>query len=435
MNTPIYDFVNKYRKSGTLRLHMPGHKGTSLLGVEEYDITEIKGADSLYEAQGIIKESENNASLLFGFPTFYSTEGSSQCIRAMLFLAKQKGIKRILAGRNAHKAFITACALLDLEVEWLYGNSSYLSCNIDEDSLKEAIVKEKPDAVYITSPDYLGNLSDVKAISEICKKHNILLLVDNAHGAYLKFLENSLHPIDLGADMCCDSAHKTLPCLTGGAYLHIKDEDLANKAKNALSIFGSTSPSYLILQSLDLVNKYISEGYKEKLHSFILKVESFKKVLKSKGYSLYENEPLKVTICTKAYGYSGYDFAEILRENKIECEFSDPDFTVLMLSVDTDLKRLENVLLIIPQKAPVPVFPPRFSKPEKALSVRQAIMCDSEEIEVENAEGKILSGLNVGCPPAVPIAVCGEKIDKDIIRCFKYYGINKCIVIKRGCLA
>lgn len=434
MNTPIYDFVSKYRKSNTERLHMPGHKGTSLLGIEEYDITEIKGADSLYEAQGIIKESEENASLIFSCPTFYSTEGASHCIRAMLFLAKQKGVKKILAGRNAHKTFITACALLDLDIQWLFGNSSYLSCNIEKDSFQEAIKKEKPDAVYITSPDYLGNISDIKAISEICKNHNILLLVDNAHGAYLKFLKNSLHPIDLGADMCCDSAHKTLPCLTGGAYLHIKDEELSKKAKNALSLFGSTSPSYLILQSLDLVNRFISEDFPKKLEAFILQVENFKKALRGAGYSLYGDEPMKITVCTKAYGYTGYEFAEILRESKIECEFSDPDFTVLMLSTNTNLDLLGKVLLAIPPKTPIPVFPPRLSKPQRILSIRDAVMCDCQEIEVENAEDRILAGLSIGCPPAVPIAVCGEKIDKNIIECFKYYGINKCTVIKRSCL-
>ncbi len=434
MNTPIFDFVNKYKSSGTKRLHMPGHKGVSLLGCEEYDITEINGADSLYEAQGIIKESEENASSLFGCPTFYSTEGSSQCIRAMLFLASQKGVKKVLAGRNAHKTFITACSLLDLEVSWIYGNSSYLSCNIDKNSLEQAIKEEKPDAVYITSPDYLGNISDIKAISEVCKNYNILFLVDNAHGAYLKFLESSMHPIDLGADMCCDSAHKTLPCLTGGAYLHIKDEDIAKGAKNALSVFGSTSPSYLILQSLDLINRFICEDFKTNLEAFILKVENFKKTLRGAGYSLYGDEPMKLTICAKAYGYTGYEFAKILRENKIECEFSDPDFAVFMLSINTDLDFLKNALLNIPQKEPLPVFPPRLSKPERILSIRDAVMCDYEEIPIEKAEGRILAGLSVGCPPAVPIAVCGEKIDNNITKCFKYYGINKCTVIKRGCL-
>lgn len=429
MNTPICDFVKSYRESGIKRLHMPGHKGNSLLGFEEYDITEINGADSLYSAEGIIRESENNATALFGCPTFYSTEGSSQCIRAMLCLAKTKGVKKVLAGRNAHKAFITAVALLDLEVNWLWGNSSYLSCEIDAQMLKAEIAKHRPDAVYITSPDYLGSISDIKAISRVCSSQGVMLLVDCAHGAYLKFTPEKLHPMDLGADMCCASAHKTLPCLTGGAYLHIKDEALCEKAKSALALFGSTSPSYLILQSLDRVNEYISEDFRKKLSNFILRVEQTKKTLRGHGYTLYENEPLKITICAKAYGYTGISLAERLRLSNIECEFADPDFTVLMLSVDTDLEYLKDVLLSIPQLYPITVFPPVFSIPKKVMSIREAVFSQSKTVAIENAEGKILAGINISCPPAVPIAVCGERITGDIINCFKYYGINKCEIV------
>ena len=125
MKTPICDFVNRYAKKDTARLHMPGHKGVSFLGCEKTDITEIRGADELYDAEGIIAESEANAGKLFGFgKTIYGTEGSSQCIRTMLFLALQ-GAERtgerpvVLAARNAHKAFLYSCALMDLDVEWL----------------------------------------------------------------------------------------------------------------------------------------------------------------------------------------------------------------------------------------------------------------------------------------------------------------------------
>ena len=121
MQTPICDFVRRYAGSGALRLHMPGHKGCGPLGVEQYDITEIGGADSLYEASGIIRRSEQNAGALFGAETFYSTEGSSLCIRAMLYLTALfagQAAKRVkvAAGRNAHRSFLTACALLDLDV-------------------------------------------------------------------------------------------------------------------------------------------------------------------------------------------------------------------------------------------------------------------------------------------------------------------------------
>ena len=175
MDTPIRDFITEYSLKNPLRLHMPGHKGKNLTGNECADITEIDGADSLYSASGIIKKSEENASSLFGANTFYSTEGSSHAIRAMLYLAlkhaKTHNIKPlILAGRNAHKSFISACALLDINVEWLYGfnDNSYLTCNITEDTIKDKLnlLSDKPLAVYITSPDYLGNITDIKSIAE-----------------------------------------------------------------------------------------------------------------------------------------------------------------------------------------------------------------------------------------------------------------------------
>ena len=229
MTTPIVNFIQTYKARRPLRLHMPGHKGVLLTGYEHDDITEVAGADSLYEAEGIIRESERNASLLFGCPTYYSTEGSSQCIRAMLYLVmlhtKEQGIDRplILAGRNAHKTFLSAVGLLDLDVEWLYpeNEAGYLACPVTPDGLTARLSQMKaegrlPSAVYLTSPDYLGNVADIAGIAEVCHGFGVLLVVDNAHGAYLRFLPESKHPMDLGADLCCDSAHKTLPVLTGG---------------------------------------------------------------------------------------------------------------------------------------------------------------------------------------------------------------------------
>ena len=245
MDTPIFDFITAYRNSAPVRLHMPGHKGRALLGVEERDLTEISGADSLYEASGIIAESEANASALFGCPTFYSTEGSSQCIRAMLFLAMQHAQNagkhpKILAARNAHKTFLSAAALLDLDVCWLFGETpSYLSANPSPAVIEAAIEREAPSALYLTSPDYLGAVVDLAPIAKLCHARGVLLLVDNAHGAYLRFLTPSRHPIDLGADLCCDSAHKTLSALTGSAYLHVSSarSELAAEAKDALLLF------------------------------------------------------------------------------------------------------------------------------------------------------------------------------------------------------
>ena len=446
MDTPICDFVRDYAERSALRLHLPGHKGADFLGIERFDITEVSGADSLYEAEGIIARSEANASRLFGCRTVYSTEGSSQCIRAMLYLAMihakgQGRAPRIAAGRNAHKTFLTAAALLDLEVDWLYPRkkTGYLSCDLLPGELEAYLLsaERKPTAVYLTSPDYLGNIADIRNLAAVCHRHDVLLLVDNAHGAYLRFLPESKHPCDLGADLCCDSAHKTLPVLTGGAYLHLSkqmDRLVGDQAKNALMIFGSTSPSYLILQSLDRANQYLQD-YPQKLAVFVRQVQELKVRLLRHGYTLYGQEPLKVTIEAKPFGYTGSQLADFLRERGMEPEFADRDYLVLMLTPELGeraLTRVADALCQLPQLEAVTELAPDFSVPRQAMSIREAMLSPAEVISVAESIGRILAVPSVGCPPAVPILVCGEVIDDHTAACFRYYGIDRCAVVKKG---
>lgn len=445
MQTPILDFLKCYDGKNPLRLHMPGHKGTGRLGIEKIDLTEVDGADSLFDASGIIAESEQNASQLFGVDTYYSTEGSSLSIRAMLYLcmqyAKANGkVPFILAGRNAHKTFVSALGLLDFKVKWLYSSAKegYLSCNITADKIDKTLskLKQKPVAVYLTSPDYLGNVLDIKSISSVCKKHGVLLLVDCAHGSYFKFLEKSQFPTDLGADMCCSSAHKTLPVLTGGAYLHVGEEISKNKSchvKTALSLFSSTSPSYLIMASLDGANEVLSNGYSLKLKTVIEQVEKLKAKLKKFGYKLVGSEPLKLTLKTKDYGYQGVDFARILQDKNIVCEFFDKDFVVMMFSSQTgeeDIKLLEKVLLSIDKLPKLAESDLKFVRPKRKMSVRKAMLSQTVKLSVDDCENKVLGALNVSCPPAVQIVCLGEIIDKDTIKVLKYYGVENCLVLK-----
>ena len=445
IESPIFDFIKKYSKKNNKRFHMPGHKGKGVLGVEKYDLTEIDGADALFSAKGIIAQSEKYCSDIFGCPTYYSTEGSSLSIRAMVYIAMQyaKKIKRkplILAGRNYHKSFLSAVALLGVSVETLYpeDGGSYLSCNITANEIEKRLksTDDLPVAVYITSPDYLGNIIDVSQISAVCKKYGVLLLVDNAHGAYLKFLNESKFPIDLGADICCSSAHKTLPVLTGGAYLHISESFLQNSEvnpKQALSLFASTSPSYLILSSLDIANKTLSKEYIQKVSRSVRELNDAKKILKEKGYEIVGLEPLKLTIKTKSYGYLGFEIAKSLSSKGIVCEFCDPDYIVFMISTEnsrSSLKFLVKQLLTIKKREAILSCPPEIVRPKVIMDIQTAVLSEQEELETEKCFGRIFGLGNISCPPAVSILSAGELIDKTVIEVLKYYNITTCIVVK-----
>ena len=444
MKTPIFDFVKRYRETDVSRFHMPGHKGSSFLGCESMDITEITGADVLYHADGIIAESEENATALFGTAhTFYSAEGSTLAIKAMLKLVTADGQEErplVLAGRNAHKAFIYGAALLDLDVEWLYpAEESHLcACEISPAMLhaKLSEMTRKPCAVYITSPDYLGHMADIAGLSAVCRAFGVPLLVDNAHGAYLKFLTPSRHPIDLGATMCCDSAHKTLPVLTGGAYLHVAKgapRSYLADARNALSLFASTSPSYLILQSLDLCNAYLADHYEKKLADMVEHLARTKNELTALSFAPEESEPMKIVLHAAKYGYTGEEMAHILRHAKVEAEFADDEYLVLMATPENraqDFERLLATFAGLPRRAPMAQDPIYIEKGIAAMSLRDAMLGRQELVNVRDAIGRISAMPTVSCPPAVPIAVSGERITAHMVKCFLRYGIETISVIR-----
>ena len=443
MESPIADFLRAYAASHTARFHMPGHKGRGPLGCEALDITEIQGADSLYEASGIIAQSEQNAAALFGTGrTLYSTEGSSQCIRTMLHLALQNRPKGaapvILAARNVHKAFVYAAALLDFTPVWLWpeGENSLLQCPVSAAQVAAALdaMAQPPAAVYLTSPDYLGGMADIEAIAKLCHDRGTVLLVDNAHGAYLRFLRPSRHPMDQGADLCCDSAHKTLPVLTGGAYLHINKNAPAafgEKARQAMALFGSTSPSYLTLASLDLCNQSLAGDYPDRLAEMAERLHQLRRRLKDRGWQVEDTDPLRLTLAAPA-GETGKRLAQCLREQAMECEYADEEHLVLMLTPDNtleELARLEQSLGHAPAppkaKSPLPQ-----ARGEQAMPVRQALFAPQETVAADQALGRICGAPTMSCPPAVPIAVSGERIGPEALALFAHYGVEWVDVVK-----
>ena len=443
--TPLCQATEDYIRTGRARMHMPGHKGSddpSLFGgpLLTYDLTEADGLDSLYQSSGAIARTEEAYRQRYGTAaSCISAGGSTLGIQSMLSLTVPPGGKVIMA-RNVHMAAVNTMALLDIHPVWLYPacreNCPHAAA-VTPAQVREALVCH-PDAsaVYVTSPDYYGQLCDVAAISRICRERGVPLLVDNAHGAHLKFLPRDCHPMTLGASVCCDSLHKTLPVLTGGAMLHIGEKRLAGRAKNRMALFGSTSPSYLIMLSIDRCLNYLDRA-KEDFGTLIERLEPIRRLAAEQGYlpidgsELHDPARLTLSVWNSPLGQEG--FGRRLRAFGIEPEYLGPDYCVLLPSVfnpPSDFERLVSFLQATPARGDAVWRPVFFPSPERVMSLREATFSDSESLPVEQCAGRIAAEATILCPPGIPVVMPGEKIDGSLEKIIKNTGIQRLNVIK-----
>lgn len=428
MKTPISDFLDEYGRKEMLRLHMPGHNGENLR-----DITEIEGADSLYETEysgGVIAQSEAIAARIFGAErTCYSAGGSTLAIQAALALLKSQGCRKIAAGRCSHRSLVSAAALLDLDILWLYPKE-YPTAAVDCSG--QAL--ESADALFLTNIDYYGGT---------CRAENpgIPVVCDNAHGAYLRFVSkaafgrNYLHPMEFGYPVIsAESAHKTLPALTGAAYLHFSKGTEHSRAKEMMALFGSSSPSYLILDSLDKFNDRIATDI-DCVNRACASVAKLKSDLATMGFIIRKSDPLRITINTRAWGWRGVEFSAQLRERGVECEMADENYIVLLFSAITtveDCQRAFIALSLIGQRAALPMVQYPVIRPKKEMSVREAVFAAHRTLPVEQAVGEICGGIQSPCPPCIPIVMPGERIDAEAAEALRLYGVKNITVLSRG---
>lgn len=427
MESPLRQYLEKLHNSRRARFHMPGHKGRGTLSPFDaacpYDITEIAGADSLFEASGILAQGEEATARVYGSKaTLWSAGGSTLCIQAMLALVCREG-DLVLAVRNAHHAFAHAAILLGVRVRWM------LPQNRDRGGLYGAVtpgeveqmLKQYPQAkaVWVTTPDYLGGMADVKGLARVCHQRGVKLLVDNAHGAYLLYTHR--HPMQLGADLCCDSPHKTLPVLTGGAWLHLSHQVpyTADQARQAMKLFGSTSPSYLILLSLEDCNGYLAGPGKEEFARLFQTVRAMRQRLEEQGVALLpmEGDYAKLTLDALAMGYTGKEITGYLDSQKMDWEYADDRFVVLMLSPSNapqELAALEQALVSLPKRKPTAQEQVPYSLPPRRMELRQAYFAPKEEVPIGQAVGRISAAAQSCCPPGVPVVMPGEEITPQV---------------------
>ena len=353
----IYDKLAQYAASGVYPMHMPGHKraaGFLPPGLPyDIDITEIHGFDDLHDPRGVLKETSELASSLYGSDkAFLLVNGSTAGILAAIG-AHTKRCDKILMARNCHRSVYNAAELFGLEPVFITpetDETSGISCSIDPAAVKLGLENDKNiKLIVITSPTYEGVISDVASISELAHKNNIPLFVDEAHGAHLGFSDGFPgEAIHLGADVAVMSLHKTLPALTQCSLLHARGKyaDIGEISR-LLSVLQTSSPSYVLMASIDACLRLLKADkeklfieYERNLDSFSKSIMTMKNLYvlhhgSDKAHTgFFAFDPGKLVIITKKTALSGIMLMDILRaEYKIELERACAGYAIAMTSV------------------------------------------------------------------------------------------------------
>lgn len=429
--TPLFAALYDHAAGHPAAFHTPGHKGhmpqLAPLSDIALDLTELPDTGSLYDGGDVIEQAERLAAAAFGArDTLFSAGGCTLCIQAMLLLGAGAG-GRVLMARTAHRSAVHAAVLLGLEPVWLWPAQDAHGVLPPDAGEAERALAADPGirAVYITSPDYAGNLADIPAFAAVCRRHGVPLLVDNAHGSHLGAF--GLHPLALGADLTADSAHKTLPVLTGGAMLHIGNTPKAAgitrpAAKAAMALFGSTSPAFPVLASLDLARSWWEEEGPSAFRRVAETTDNLRRLAARQGIEAYAGrtlrDPSRLTLDFSADGRDAAAAAEWFRRQGCEPEYADNRYLVFILTpgnTEEDFARLERALEALPQaklpapgRPPFPLFAPD-ARPQAVMPPREAVLCAAEEIPMAAAAGRIAARTVCPCPPGVPAIVPGER--------------------------
>ena len=463
----LFDKLEEYNRRSVYPYHMPGHKRRhwGKLPEEMYlrDITEIDGFDDLHQPEGLLKELQEHAAEVYGAEeSFYLINGSTSGILSAVSAALPKG-GHILMARNCHKAAYHAIYLRNLSVTYLYPplmEAYDILDGISPEQVREALERE-PDigAVLLVSPTYEGRISDIRRIAEAVHKKNIPLIIDEAHGAHLGFSGDFvMNSCEAGADLVIHSVHKTLPALTQTALLHVNGNRVDRSLlRRFLNIYQSSSPSYLLMASIDNALQYIEDIGAQTFAAFLA---NYRKLLadlsKCRHLRFLPLEPGKqdvgkLLISTKMTNMSGKELYDILLEEyHLQLEMAAETYALAMFTVnDTEegYERMRSALLQIDAKlaldADVMISAKKDSAAETdhfseaAFSVRTtseeaiplACAWDMEKCYVElpdSVDCRAGEFLNL-YPPGIPLLVPGERIMSSLLADIQRYlekGLN-----------
>lgn len=447
MSTPLYDALMEYVKKETVPFHMPGHKQGRVLPKEyienlaKIDLTEVPGLDNLHNPDGAILEAEKLAAKAFGSKqAFFLVNGSTAGIYAAMY-AVLNPTDKVLVMRNSHKSVYNGVVLTQSIPVYLLPEIDYengIAMGIDVEKIEEVLQKERDvKAVVVTHPNYYGFCSDIEKIVDIVHKYGKILIVDEAHGAHFPFSNNlPKTSIKAGADIVVQSLHKTLTSFTQTSILHLNSDRVdVDRLKYSLSLFQSTSPSYILMSSIDMAREYMEKEGKKRLEEIIQlslyarreigKIEEMKCLGEDVvgRYGIVDFDVTKLTISVKNLGIEGPEAEDFLRrECNIQVEMSDVYNILAMVTVGDDEKRvkmlLEGLKKLSKNRKRVKfgdriLFP---SLPEMVLTPSEAVRKKKVRVPFEKAEGAISADFVTPYPPGVPLICPGERIEKDMVK-------------------
>lgn len=468
-NQTLFTKLQEYGQTDSYPFHMPGHKRQVEMGITSFpnpfsvDITEIDGFDNLHHPEGILKTAmEQAADLYVAQKTYYLVNGSTCGILSALCAAVHPG-GRILLARNSHKAAYHAALLNDMEAVYLYPEcieAFGIQGGISPEMVEEALGRyEGVEAVFITSPTFEGLVSDVQAIAKTAHSYGIPLIVDEAHGAHFSFGDGAVFPqsaLSYGADMVIQSLHKTLPSLTQTAVLHVKSELVSyRRVEQYLQIFESSSPSYVLLSSIDNCIRYMGEKGRKRLDEFGSRLKLFMEECTERLHFLKlltddfigtnhvkERDISKILVSTKEAPITGVELAAVLREQyHLEPEMSCCSYVLLMTSLmdsEKGLKRLRDALIAVDEGFAAAAvrenvleevaqnFKPDMltwiSNPVRCLKLAKAMDSLPAGVKISEAVGRISGCFITVYPPGIPAVVPGELITDEVINLITYHG-------------
>ncbi|MDR1905311.1 MAG: aminotransferase class V-fold PLP-dependent enzyme [Clostridiales bacterium] len=441
LKTPISDCIKHYVKKKPVRFHTPGHQGVKNRGFfkgAEYDITELFFSDNLLFSDGVIRESEEQASELYGtFGTLYFTNGATSAIFAAVAAAVEgkKALKKsILIAKNAHRSVYNAadvCGLKKVFFDLADDGDGYFVPAKSSDIERALQNNEDVCAVVITSPDYFGRCAETSKIFEVTRKYGVTLIADAAHGAHFSFCGLLPDSAARNADYAIESCHKTMPVLTGGAVLHCANHELKVKAEQKRAVFHSSSPNYSILASLEYAIVNFAERGESLYGKMHKSIAAFQEIVESAGYksqnsvfNMDNDDGFKYDfsrIVISGEGYSGEEIRRLLEKRNIFAEMSYGNRAVFISTpYNADaVYRLAEALRDI--KAAKKNMELRSAFNEKddggkdeatAACLSDAPIEGAEYIKLEECEGRI-AAVEIGVyPPGTPIAVNGDTITR-----------------------